>query len=263
MVTTAASNRVRSSAVSAPSSVIAANAVAPMSLPSNVTVLSSRLREMGVGVDQSELQRLAPMVVTLKSIKRGGLLYRAGQRFHSIYAVHAGCFKTSVLAADGREQVTGFQITGDLLGLDGIAADCHTSQARALEDSHIFIIPFADLERRNRASAEFQRWFHKLMSQAIVSDQDVMMQLGRMRAEARIATFLLNLTQRLHKRGFSEFAVNLRMTRDEIGSYLGLTLETVSRIFSKLNDNGTLAVKGREVRILDIGALRHAVDGTR
>ena len=262
MLSTAAPIRVRSSAVPAPASVIAANAVASRSLPPNVTVLSSHLREIGVA--QPELQRLAPMVVILKSIKRGGLLYRAGQRFHSIYAVHVGCFKTSVLAADGREQVTGFQITGDLLGLDGIAADCHTSQAVALEDSHVCIIPFADLERHNRASAEFQHWFHKLMSQAIVSDQDVMMlQLGRMRAEARLATFLLSLTQRLHKRGFSEFAVNLRMTRDEIGNYLGLTLETVSRIFSKFNENGTLAVRGRDVRILDIAALRHAVDGTR
>jgi len=261
MFTTAARIRVGSSAVPAPASVIAANAIAPRSLLPNVTGLSSHLRQIGEA--QPALQRLAPMVVILKSVKRRGLLYRAGQRFDSIYAVLAGCFKTSVLSADGREQVTGFQITGDLLGLDGIAADCHTSQAMALEDAHVCIIPFADLERQSRASAEFQHWFHKLMSGAIVSDQDVMMQLGRMRAEARLATFLLNLTQRLHKRGFSEFAVNLRMTRDEIGSYLGLTVETVSRIFSKLNENGTLAVRGRDVRILDIAALRQAVEGTR
>jgi CRP/FNR family transcriptional regulator len=203
------------------------------------------------------------MVVTMKSIKRGGLLYRAGQRFHSIYAVQTGCFKTSVLTADGQEQVTGFQITGDLLGLDGIAADCHTSQAMALQDSRVCIIPFADLERHSRASAEYQHRFHKLMSRAIVSDQNVMMHMGRMRAEARLAAFLLNLTQRLHQCGFSEFAVNLHMTRDEIGSYLGLAVATVSRIFSKFNANGILTVRGRDLRILDIDALRHAADDTR
>jgi CRP/FNR family transcriptional regulator len=101
------------------------------------------------------------------------------------------------------------------------------------------------------------------MSRAIVADQDVMLHLGRMRAEARLATFLLNLTQRLHQCGFSEFAVNLRMTRVEIGSYLGLAVETVCRIFTKFNANGTLEVRGRDVRILDIDALRHAADDTR
>jgi CRP/FNR family transcriptional regulator len=179
----------------------------------------------------------------------------------ALYAVRTGFFKTRVSSEDGRDQVTGFQMAGELLGLDGIGADRHTCDAVALEDSQVCVIPFERLEDLSREFSDLQRQFHKIMSREIVRDHGVMLLLGSMRAEERLAAFLLNLTERLQARGFSASAVVLRMTRGEIGSFLGLKLETVSRIFSKFQDDGVLQVKQRNVRVLDAAALRRLVDG--
>jgi len=130
----------------------------------------------------------------------------------------------------------------------------------ALEDSQVCVIPYAHLESLSREFSELQRQFHKIMSREIVRDHGVMLLLGSMRAEERLAAFLLNLAQRLKARGFSSSALVLRMTRDEIGSYLGLKLETVSRAFSRFQDEGLLEVKQRSIRIVDEEALRRLVN---
>jgi CRP/FNR family transcriptional regulator len=176
--------------------------------------------------------------------------------------VRTGFFKTCISAEDGRDQVTGFQMSGELLGLDGISTDRHACDAVALEDSTVCVIPFHDLEGLSLQISELQRVFHKIMSREIVRDHGVMLLLGSMRAEERVAAFLLNLTQRLHARGFSRSELVLRMTREEIGSYLGLKLETVSRTFSRLQDDGVLEVKQRQIRILDQNALRQIVNSS-
>jgi CRP/FNR family transcriptional regulator len=178
-------------------------------------------------------------------------LFRAGDAFQSLYAVRTGFFKTCVSSEDGRDQVTGFQMAGELLGLDGIGTDKHTCDAVALEDSQVCVIPYHQLEDLSREFSDLQRQFHKIMSREIVRDHGVMLLLGSMRAEERLAAFLLNLTQRLRTRGFSASSLVLRMTREEIGSYLGLKLETVSRTFSKFQDDGILEVKQRQIRVLD------------
>ena len=161
---------------------------------------------------------------------------------------------------DGREQVTGFQMAGELLGLDGISTDHHACDATALEDSQVCMIPYGQLESMSREVTALQHQFHKIMSREIVRDHGVMLLLGSMRAEERLAAFLLNLTQRLQARGFSASALVLRMTREEIGSYLGLKLETVSRTFSKFQEDGILEVKQRDIRILDQDALQRVVN---
>lgn len=230
-----------------------------------VACSSCNLRELclPVGLTQPQLDQLDGMVASRRSLKRGEALFHSGDPFKAVYAVRTGFFKTCVSSEDGRDQVTGFQMAGELLGLDGISTDHHACDAVALEDSQVCVIPYAQLEDMSREFSDLQHQFHKIMSREIVRDHGVMLLLGSMRAEERLAAFLLNLTQRLHARGFSSTALVLRMTREEIGSYLGLKLETVSRAFSKFQEEGVLEVKQRDIRILDEPALKALVNASR
>jgi CRP/FNR family transcriptional regulator len=212
-----------------------------------------------VGLSPDELERIDTLVTTRRKLRRGETLFRRGESFASIYAVRSGFFKTTVSSEDGRDQVTGFQMTGELLGLDGIGDATHSCDAVALEDSQVCVIPFGRLEELAQEFTGLQREFHRVMSREIVRDHGVMLLLSSMTAEERVAAFLLNLASRLEARGFSPSAFVLRMTRAEIGAYLGLKLETVSRAFSKLHEDGVLDVRQREVRIVDSAALRHLV----
>lgn len=216
------------------------------------------LRELCLpfGLSEDEMARLDELISVRKRVRRGEHLYRAGQPFESIYAIRSGFFKTDVLLEDGRDQVTGFQMAGELLGLDGISSEQHSCNAVALEDSEVCHIPFSRLEQLSRDIQALQHHFHKVMSREIVRDHGVMMLLGTMRAEERLAAFLLNLSQRFTARGFSPAEFNLRMTREEIGSYLGLKLETVSRAFSRFQEEGLIAVQQKHIRILDIPGLK-------
>ena len=227
-----------------------------------VACSNCNLRElcMPIGLSPEELERIDEVVATRRKIKRGAILFRNGESFQSLFAIRTGFFKTCVTAEDGRDQVTGFQMAGELLGLDGIGSDRHTCDALALEDSQVCEIPYERLEELSREFTELQHQFHKIMSREIVRDHGVMLLLGTMRAEERLAAFLLNLTKRLATRGFSASSLVLRMTREEIGSYLGLKLETVSRTFSKFQDEGLLEVKQRDIRILDQAGLQKLVN---
>ena len=207
------------------------------------------------------MERLDEIVASRRAIARGESLFRSGEAFSSLFAVRTGFFKTCVSSVDGRDQVTGFQMAGELLGLDGIGTDRHTCDAVALEDSQVCIIPYHQLEDLSRELPDLQHHFHKIMSREIVRDHGVMLLLGSMRAEERLAAFLLNLTQRLRARGFSGSSLILRMTREEIGSYLGLKLETVSRAFSHFQEAGLLTVKQRQIEVLNPDALQKLVNG--
>jgi CRP/FNR family transcriptional regulator len=226
-----------------------------------VACSNCNLRELclPVGFSERELERLDTLVTTRRTVHRGEALFRNGDAFEAVYAVRTGFFKTRVSSEDGRDQVTGFQMAGELLGLDGISTDHHTCDAVALEDSQVCVIPYGQLEHLSREFTDLQRQFHRIMSREIVRDHGVMLLLGSMRAEERLAAFLLNLTQRLRARGFSASSLVLRMTREEIGTYLGLKLETVSRCFSRFQEEGVLEVRARQVRILDQEALRKLV----
>ncbi len=241
------------------------NATLPIKIePLKVACSSCNLRELclPVGLHSDDLAQLDKLVATRRQVNRGDTLFRSGDSFQSLYAVRTGFFKTCVASEDGRDQVTGFQMAGELLGLDGISTDRHSCDAVALEDSSVCVIPYEQLEELSREFTDLQRQFHKIMSREIVRDHGVMLLLGSMRAEERLAAFLLNLTQRLQARGFSAAALVLRMTREEIGSYLGLKLETVSRTFSKFQDEGLLEVKQRQLRILDQAGLQKLVNNT-
>jgi CRP/FNR family transcriptional regulator len=230
-----------------------------------VACSACNLRELclPVGLSEQELSTLDDLVSNRRVVRRGDVLFHAGDSFAALYAVRTGFFKTVVSASDGREQVTGFQMAGELIGLDGISTDRHSCDAVALEDSQVCMIPYTQLESLSREYSILQHQFHKIMSREIVRDHGVMLLLGSMRAEERLAAFLLNLTQRLQARGFSPSALILRMTSEEIGSYLGLKLETVSRTFSKFQDEQILEVKQRDIRILDQEALQRVVNSAQ
>lgn len=204
-----------------------------------------------VGLSGKEITYLEDLVSRKRQIKRGEHLYRAGMPFEALFIVRNGFFKTYVLYEDGREQVTGFQMMGEIMGLDAISADAHTCHAMSLEDSDLCEVPFDKLEALSRQVPALQHHFHKMMSREIVRDQGLMLLLGNMSAEERLVTFLLNLSQRFGARGYSRTEFVLRMTREEIGNYLGLKLETVSRTFSKLQDEGLIQVQHRAIHILD------------
>ena len=227
-----------------------------------VACSSCNLRElcMPAGLSTDEMSRLDSVISTRKRVKRGQSLFNNGERFTSLYAVRSGFFKTCVTSADGRDQVTGFQMTGEILGMDGIVNDHHSCDAVALEDAEVCVLPFDRIESLSREFSALQHHVHKIMSREIVRVHGVMLLLGSMRAEERLAAFLLNLVQRLHSRGFSQSELVLRMTREEIGSYLGMKLETVSRTFSKFVDDGIIEVKQRYVQIKNTEALRAIVN---
>jgi CRP/FNR family transcriptional regulator len=234
-----------------------------MSIPSiKVACSNCNLRElcMPLGLSDEELQRIDDVVANRRRVARGDSLFRNGDKFNALYAIRTGFFKTCVSSEDGRDQVTGFQMAGEIIGLDGIVSDLHTCDAVALEDAEVCVMPFDRIEELSRDINALQRHVHKIMSREIVREHGVMLLLGSMRAEERLAAFLLNLVQRLHARGFSQSELILRMTREEIGSYLGLKLETVSRTFSKFADEGIVEVKQRHVRILNTDALKLLVN---
>ena len=240
--------------------------VAPMAPLSSsairVACSSCNLRELCMPMELSddELDKVDGLVASRRRIKRGSSLFRSGDKFTNLYAIRTGFFKTCITSEDGRDQVTGFQMAGEVIGLDGIVNDHHTCDAIALEDADVCLMPFGRIEELSTEIPSLQRHVHKIMSREIVREHGVMLLLGSMRAEERLAAFLLNLVQRLHARGFSRTELVLRMTREEIGSYLGLKLETVSRTFSKFVEEGTVEVKQRHVRILNADALKQLVN---
>ena len=227
-----------------------------------VACSSCNLRELclPMGLNPGEIDKLDSVISMRRRVKRGSALFNAGEKFTSLYAVRSGFFKTSITTADGRDQVTGFQMTGEIIGLDGIVNDVHSCNAIALEDAEVCVMPFDQVEELSREFTTLQHHVHKIMSREIVRDHSVMLLLGSMRADERLAGFLLNLAQRLHARGFSQSELVLRMTREEIGSYLGMKLETVSRTFSKFVEDDVIEVRQRYVHIKNTDALRLIVN---
>ena len=215
---------------------------------------SCSLRELclPVGLLPNEFAQLDAVIRQSRRLKKGEYLFRTGEPFASLFAIRAGFFKTTVASQDGRDQVTGFFMSGELIGMDGICSHVHSCDAVALEDSEVCELPFSHSLRSH---------FFRLMSREIVRDQGVMLLLGNMRAEERLAAFLLNLSQRLYSRGFAANDFILRMSREEIGSYLGLKLETVSRTLSKFHHEGLISVEHKHIKILDSQTLKKMVSG--
>lgn len=242
---------------------------APLKLASvsglKVACATCSLRELclPMGLGPGDLAKLDAIVNRRQRVKAGNHLYRAGDRFHSLCAIRSGFFKTYELNKDGQEQVSGFHMAGELMGLDAISADTHACNAIALEDSEVCEIPFLRLEELMGEIPSLQHQFHRFFSRELAADHGLVMLLGTMNAEERLAVFLLNLSDRLHTRGLSSTTIHLSMSREEIGNYLGLKLETVSRTFSKLQKDGLIEVERRNLTIKDIGRLREITECDR
>ncbi|GBH27482.1 helix-turn-helix domain-containing protein [Burkholderia vietnamiensis] len=223
----------------------------PKRAPSRCSSCALRTVCMPADLSTEEFARLDAMICTTRNVKRGETLFRAGDAFNSIYAGRTGSFKTIVMQRDGDGQITGFQIGGESLGLDGLHAGQHNGDAIALEDSTVCIIPFGQLEQMCREVRPMQHHLYQMMSGEIVRESSQMLLLGTMSAAQRVAAFLLNLSARFKARGYSAAEFVLRMTRDEIGEYLGMKLETVSRMLSKFQHKGLVAAQGKQIRIVD------------
>ena len=213
------------------------------------------------GLAGNERQEFTALIFQHKRLHAGEALYRASDPFTHLYFVKTGSLKTVVLLEDGREQVTGFHFAGDVLGIDAISSPSHPSEAIALADTHVCAIPFASLARLSRRVEHLQNYLQRLLAREVVRDQGLMLLLGRMHAEERLAAFLMNLSNRFRLRGYSAQEFTLSMAREDIGNYLGLTLETVSRCFSRLKNAGVLDVDNRRIRILNHTALRAVISG--
>ena len=212
------------------------------------------------GMTGSDVERLDSLMFSRRKVKAAQTLYREGDRFQFIYAVRSGTFKSSLTLADGREQVGGFYMAGELMGLDGVANGAHASSTTALEDTEVCAIPFAHFAEVAASNPGMQHVVTRLMSREIVREHSLMVLLGSMNAEERLAAFLLNLSQRMKARGYSASEFHLRMSRAEIGSYLGMTLETVSRTFSAFQQQRLLEVDKRHIRITDLDGLTRAFE---
>ena len=211
------------------------------------------------GLSAEDVDRLDRLVYTRRKVKRGEDLYRAGDLFGAIYAIRSGFFKGEFVLHDGRTQVMGFHMPGEVMGMDGISAGAYTCNAVALEDAEVCVIPLFRIEEVPAEMHDLAHRLHQIMSREIVRDQHVMVLLGGKTAEARLAAFLVDLSHRYAARGYAPSDLDLPMTREDIGSFLGLKLETVSRIFSKLRDRKLVQVQQRHIRILDMAGLEQLI----
>jgi CRP/FNR family transcriptional regulator len=209
-----------------------------------------------VGIDREDLVQLDHIIKRRRPIQRGDHLFVASDKFRSIYAVRSGSLKTYNLTEDGREQVTGFFLPGEIVGLDAIGEGTHTCSARALETTSVCEIPYEDLEGLGEHIPALTQQLLRIMSKEMHHDQVLLMLLGKRAADERLAALLLNLSQRYGQRGYSSTEFNLSMSRHDIANYLGLAVETVSRLFSRMQEDGMLAVRSRHVRLADVDKLR-------
>lgn len=213
-----------------------------------------------VGIDRTDLEHLDSIVRRRAPRRRGEHLFQHGDPFRTVYVIRSGSVKTFTCSRDGVEHVTGFYLPGEILGLEAIAQGHHGCAARALETTSVCEIAYDDLEGLAVKIRGLQRQLLRLMSCEIVLDQHMMVLLGSMPADQRLASLLVSLSERLGRRGFSRSEFRLSLSRNDIASYLGLAVETVSRLFSRLQAEGLLAVERRHVRILDPARLYRLAD---
>jgi len=214
-----------------------------------------------LALESGDIERLDSIVQRGRPLQPGEHVYRAGDRFSSIYAVRSGALKAYRMSSDGTEQVTGFYFPGEVFGMEGIGQNCHAGAAVALETSAICEIPFERLEELSARIPSLQRHCFSLMGQEIVQDQQLITLLGKNSAEQRVGALLLGISSRNARRKLSATALRLPMSRIDIGNYLGLTIETVSRVLNRFQKAGVLTVDQREIVILQPDRLHDVVDG--
>ena len=208
-----------------------------------------------VGISASDIAKIDTLVKDRVHLQKGEALYRYGDPLNAVFSVRFGTLKTEYGLKDGRQQVIGFHLPGEILGLDGIGDGHYQSEAIALEESEVCIIRYAAFEDLARQIPVLQQQFHRILSRELTQDQRHLLSLGSLRAEERLAAFLLNWSQRLAARGYQDNEFDLRMSRVEIGSYLGIQIETVSRMLSRFAESGLIQIKQRHIKLIDMDGL--------
>ena len=206
-------------------------------------------------LNEKELDTLDQIIERKRPIHKGDKVFTDGQKMHALYAVRSGTFKSFTVNEQGEEQITGFHLAGDLLGFDAIADSEHKSFAQALETSMICEIPYDNLDTLSNTMPKLKKQVLRLMSNEIRTDQAMLTLLNRKNAEQRVATFLVSLSERYHARGLSASEFRLTMTRSDIGNYIGLTVETISRLLNRFHKSGLIKVDGKLISILNIDEL--------
>nr|WP_051201868.1 FNR family transcription factor [Ferrimonas senticii] len=203
----------------------------------------------------TELDRLDAIIERKRPIQKGDLLFQSGQPLKSLFAIRSGSIKSYTITESGEEQITAFHLAGDIVGFDGIHKQSHQSFAQALETAMVCEIPYDTLDSLSAQSPALRQQVMRLMSNEIVSDQEMILLLSKKNAEQRLAAFLTNLARRFGNRGFSSREYRLTMTRGDIGNYLGLTVETISRLLGRFQKAGWIDVKGKYINIREIDTL--------
>ena len=202
-----------------------------------------------LALNSEDMDSLDEIVKRGRPLKKGDFLFRQGDAFASVFAVRSGALKTFSVSAAGEEQISGFHLPSELVGLSGMDSELYPVSAQALETTSVCEIPFEHLDELALQLPQLRRQLMRIMSREIRDDQQMMLLLSKKTADERIATFLVNLSARFRARGFSANQFRLAMSRNEIGNYLGLAVETVSRVFTRFQQNGLLAAEGKEVEI--------------
>lgn len=215
-----------------------------------------------LALESDDIAQLDTIIQRSKPLQKGQHLYREGDEFQSVYAVRSGALKAYRTTDDGREQVTGFYFPGEILGMDGIAKNTHASSAKTLETSAVCEIPFTSLTRLSALMPNLQHHFFQLMSREITEDQVLITLLSKNSADERVAALLLSISARNARRKLSATHFRLSMSRVDIGNYLGLTVETVSRVFSRMQKSDVLRVDNKEIEILDQQGVRNMANIT-
>ncbi|MDP3977769.1 MAG: fumarate/nitrate reduction transcriptional regulator Fnr [Pseudomonas sp.] len=204
-----------------------------------------------LSLNMEDMNSLDEIVKRGRPLKKGEFLFRQGDVFNSVFAVRSGALKTFSLSDNGEEQITGFHLPSELVGLSGMDTEAYPVSAQALETTSVCEIPFERLDELSILLPQLRRQLMRVMSREIRDDKQMMLLLSKKTADERIATFLVNLSARFRARGFSPNQFRLAMSRNEIGNYLGLAVETVSRVFTRFQQNQLLEAEGKSVHILD------------
>lgn len=208
-----------------------------------------------VALNKTEIESLDDIIERKKPLHKGDTLIHTGDTFRSLFAVRTGSFKSFVTNEDGEEQITGFHFPGDIIGFDALREKCHPSYTQALETAMVCELPYETLDEMSVQFPKLRHQIMNFMSAEIKQDHDMMMLLNKRTAEERLMYFISHLSQRFDERGFSNKEFHLTMTRNEIGNYLGLTIETISRLLSRFQKEGIIKVDGKLITITDFDKL--------
>ncbi|WP_025820362.1 electron transport transcriptional regulator EtrA [Shewanella marina] len=214
-------------------------------------------------LNDNELDQLDDIIERKKPVQKGEQIFKSGDPLKSLFAIRSGTIKSYTITEQGDEQITGFHLAGDVVGFDGIHAQQHQSFAQALETAMVCEIPFTTLDELSGSMPKLRQQIMRLMSNEIMSDQEMILLLSKKNAEERLAAFISNLATRYGNRGFSAREFRLTMTRGDIGNYLGLTVETISRLLGRFQKAGLIEVKGKYITIVDFDQLYALAGNTR